>query len=381
MSKQLIIKTGNQMIAEGALKAGCMFFAGYPITPASGIYKTMTEELPKIAGCSVSAPDEISAIAYAIGASMRGVKAMTATSGPGWALMIESVQYSLITETPIVIALVQRLGPATGGATQNAQGDIYFSQFMTSGGYTIPTLCPTNAREAYALTIKAFSIAEKLRTPVILLSDKETAMTSETIDINALVVPEISQRTLKEEVASLEQVEEMYSIENSYDVPKFAEVGGVYKVTATGSAHNMSGELKKNDPETMYLLRHLEDKITFNKELMKEYFLDEQENAEHLIIAYGITARTAKEAVRTLRAQNFAVSLLVIHSLFPIPEDGIVTATSKVSHVIIPEENMQGQYRRLINHLFFEKKITPINVIGRLITPSEIVDAVGGHNE
>ncbi|MEK6650818.1 MAG: pyruvate flavodoxin/ferredoxin oxidoreductase, partial [Bacteroidota bacterium] len=120
----IVLRSGNQMVAEGALRAGCRFFAGYPITPATGIFKAMIDALPSLKGLALSAPDEISAIAYCIGAAMRGYKAMTATSGPGWALMIESVQYALMTETPLVIALVQRLGPSTGGATQGAQGDI-----------------------------------------------------------------------------------------------------------------------------------------------------------------------------------------------------------------------------------------------------------------
>lgn len=129
----LQIRSGDEMIAEGALRAGCSFFAGYPITPASGIYETMMSRLPRhgLGGIAISAPDEISALAYCVGASFRGVKAMTATSGPGWALMIETIQYAVMTETPVVIAVVQRLGPSTGGATQGAQGDILLTEFCT----------------------------------------------------------------------------------------------------------------------------------------------------------------------------------------------------------------------------------------------------------
>ncbi len=175
LPQSIRLRSGNQMMAEGALQAGCMFFAGYPITPATGIFKTMIDLLPAKGGIALSAPDEISAIAYCIGASMRGSRSMTATSGPGWALMIESVQYALMTETPLVVSLVQRLGPSTGGATQGAQGDVLLAEFCTSGGYTLPVLCPTNASECYELTILAFTWAELLRMPVILLSARARA--------------------------------------------------------------------------------------------------------------------------------------------------------------------------------------------------------------
>src|SRR3972149_1217464 len=180
------LRTGNQMMAEGAIQAGCRFFAGYPITPASGIFKTMIDSLPSKGGVALGAPDEISAIAYCIGASMKGVKAMTATSGPGWALMIESVQYALMTETPLVVSLVQRLGPSTGGATQGAQGDVLLAEFATSGGYTLPMLCPTNARECYELTVLAFTWAELYRIPVSFLIHKAKGMTLEAVDLGAL---------------------------------------------------------------------------------------------------------------------------------------------------------------------------------------------------
>ena len=165
------------MLAEGALAAGCRFFAGYPITPASEVYEVMMRELPTRGGLALSAPDEISSLCYCVGASLRGLKAMTATSGPGWALMIETAQYALMTETPVVVALVQRLGPSTGGATQGAQGDIGLAEFSTSGGYTLPVFSPSNAAESFELAIHAFNWSERLRTPVLLLSDKEVGMT------------------------------------------------------------------------------------------------------------------------------------------------------------------------------------------------------------
>ena len=375
-AKKIKLRNGNQMIAEGAIYAGCKFFAGYPITPASGIYKGMIDMLPRVGGLAIPSPDEISAIAYCVGASMRGFKSMTATSGPGWSLMVETVQYALITETPLVIALVQRLGPSTGGATQGAQGDILFSEFITSGGYTIPVLYPTNPRECFELTIKAFNWSEKLRTPVVLLSDKEIGMTTETVDYSGLEnLPIENRKTIDPNDLEIKDWK-MYDFKNLGDVPLFAPVGGKIKVTATGSAHNKEGELKKNDPETISVLKHLEEKIQSHRDELIEYKLFEEEDAQNLIISFGITGRTAREVFRGLKNSNKKVSVLIIHSLFPIPEKLLKSVSEKYNRIIIAEENLTGQYRMLIQHLFNGKEVIGVNKIGSMITPQEIVEKI-----
>lgn len=374
--KQMKIKTGNQMVAEGAIYAGCRFFAGYPITPASGIYKTMIEQLPAVKGCAVSSPDEISALAYCVGAAMRGTKAMTATSGPGWSLMIETVQYALITETPLVIAMVQRLGPCTGGATQGAQGDIWFSRFITSGGYTIPVIYPTTAAECFPLTVEAFNWAEKYRTPVVLLSDKEIGMTSESVDYAQFVNLHTVNRVYATPEADKPYLP--YEFSGEGDIAEFAEVGGDIKVTATGSAHNFAGDLKKNDPETLKTLVHLEDKIQAHKEEMVLVNEDYQDGAETLILSFGVTARAARQAVKRLRAQGEKVNHLVVYSLFPVPEAKIKEAAARVKTIIIPEENMNGQYRVLIEPVLNGKEVKSINKVGAMITPDEIAGVFSG---
>ena len=374
--RKIKLRNGNQMIAEGAIYAGCKFFAGYPITPASGIYKGMIDMLPLVGGLAIPAPDEISAIAYCVGASMRGFKSMTATSGPGWSLMIETVQYALITETPLLIAVVQRLGPATGGATQGAQGDILFAEFITSGGYTIPVLYPTNPKECFELTVKAFNWSEKLRTPVILLSDKEIGMTTETVDYSGLENLLVENRMTIELEDLKNKNWKMYDFENPGDVPLFAPVGGKIKVTATGSAHNKEGELKKNDPETISVLKHLEDKIQAHRDELVEYKLYEDEDAKTLIISFGITGRTALEVFRLSKNSNKKVSVLILHSLFPIPEKLLISIAEKYDKLIIAEENMNGQYRMLIGHLFNGKELIGVNKIGSMITPQEILEKI-----
>ena len=366
--------SGNQMVAEGAVHAGCRFFAGYPITPASGIYKTMIELLPRRGDVAISAPDEISALAYCVGASMRGYKSMTATSGPGWALMIETFQYALMTETPLVIAMVQRLGPSTGGATQGAQGDIFLSEFATSGGYTVPILCPSTPKECFELTTLAFAWAEKLRTPVILLSDKEVGMTSERINLAALNPAPIVERNHVPGASAAGW--KMYGFEKREDVPEFMPVGGEKKVTITGSAHNKQGELKKNDKETIEVLLHLEEKITARKDELSIVSADLQAGAATLLVSYGITARTMRETVRTVRRKGGKVSAMSIQSLFPIPEKAIREACAGVKRIVVAEENLHGQYGILLSSLFKDKEIVGVNKIGTMITPAEIEAAI-----
>jgi len=354
------------------VQAGCRFFAGYPITPASGIYKGMIDLLQGRGDVAISAPDEISALAYCVGASMRGFKVMTATSGPGWALMIETLQYALMTETPLVVAIVQRLGPSTGGATQGAQGDILLSEYCTSGGYTIPILCPSTAAECYELTIQAFVWAEMLRTPVIVLSDKEVGMTSESVDFSKLKSFPCPERTRKQGTG----LTRMYDFAEGGEVPAFISVGGELKVTATGSAHNKNGNLKKNDLETLEVLRHLEEKVISRKDKLAMVKFEGQNDAKTLVISYGITARAAQEAVRTVRKKGGRASTLIIQSLFPVPDERIKEALAGISRVVVAEENFGGQYRSRIEHLMKDKEVVGVNKIGSMITPAEIEAAI-----
>ena len=375
------LRTGNQMMAEGAIQAGCKFFAGYPITPASGIFKTMIDLLPSKGGVALSAPDEISAIAYCIGASMKGAKAMTATSGPGWALMIESVQYALMTETPLVVALVQRLGPSTGGATQGAQGDVLLAEFATSGGYTIPMLCPTNAQECFELTVLAFTWAELYRTPVILLSDKEVGMTAERVDYD--VLPKItSQDRLRPRQAAggdgahQTMPEGTYFFNSPQEIPAFSPVGGDVKVTATGSAHDKRGKLQKNSPETIDVLMHLEEKLQWREQDLAVVDADLQQGATTLLMSYGVTSRAAKDAVRSVRREGGKISFLGIQSLFPVPKKKIADALLGINRVVVAEENMKGLYRSVIERYCGGTQVLGVNKVGSMITPREISSVI-----
>lgn len=362
------------MLAEGALAAGCRFFAGYPITPASEVYEVMMRELPALGGLALSAPDEISSLCYCVGASLRGLKAITATSGPGWALMIETAQYAVMTETPVVVALVQRLGPSTGGATQGAQGDIWLAEFSTSGGYTIPIFSPSTAAESFELTVHAFNWSEKLRTPVLLLTDKEVGMTSEVVVDEALQIPGIVNRRLATARADYAP----YAAPEPEAVPDFAAVGGGIKATVTGSAHDTKGRLLKNSPEVINVLERLERKIETHAEQMALVRADLDPGARCLLISYGVTARAARQAVGKLRREGMRVSFLHIQSLFPIPRTWLHRAIAGVESVFVAEENLTGQYRTALTPYLSGKRIFGINRIGALISPSEIAGAIEG---
>jgi 2-oxoglutarate ferredoxin oxidoreductase subunit alpha len=321
---------------------------------------------------ALSAPDEISSLCYCVGASLRGLKAMTATSGPGWALMIETLQYALMTETPVVIALVQRLGPSTGGATQGAQGDVLLAEFATSGGYTVPVFSPSTAAECHDLTVHAFNWSERLRTPVVLLSDKEVGMTTEVVDDETLNPPPAVERT----PFAGGQPFVTYGFEQPEEIPAFAAVGGNFKVTVSGSAHDQQGRLRKNAPEVIEVLRHLERKIEARTDEMALVRTDLDPGAPHLVISYGITARAARQAVAALRSTGLHVSLLQAQTLFPVPRRAITEALAGVRVVSVAEENLTGQYRTVLAPYLDGRRIVGINKIGGLITPSEIADAV-----
>ncbi len=364
----LKLRSGNQMVVEGALRAGCRFFSGYPITPASEIYREMTLRLQARGDVALGAPDEISALSYCIGASQRGVKAMTATSGPGWALMVEAFQYALMTETPVVVVLVQRLGPSTGGATQGAQGDVLLAEFSTSGGYTVPVFAPSTPLECFALTIQAFNWSEVLRTPVVVLSDKEVAMTYETVDLDRL--PEIPVRSRPLATAGGYRPVQFGALD---EVPPFAGVSGPRKVTLTGSAHNKDGWLRKNDAETLDVLRHLDAKVRARAVDMVEVSRDLQDDAETLVVSYGITSRAAREAVRLGRAMGRRLSFLGLLTLFPVPADAVREAAGTAKRVVVAEENLSGLYRQVLAGTLPGIELHGVNKLGAMIRPAEIL--------
>jgi 2-oxoglutarate ferredoxin oxidoreductase subunit alpha len=361
---------GNSAIVRGALAAGCSFFAGYPITPASGILMAMMRELPARGGVAIQGEDEIASIGMCIGAAMTGARAMTATSGPGMSLYSENIGLAVMGEVPLVIVDVQRLGPATGGATTVGQGDVQFVRWGTSGGYPIIALAPSTVAECYSLTVRAFELAERFRCPVFVLTDKELATTLATVSADAF--PPV---TVTEREPALAGAPYRYAPPDK--VPPMHRYGLGEPVRFTGSTHDESALITKKRATVDALNRHLAAKIESHRDEIELWELDVQPGARTLVVSFGVTAGAARVAVRSARGAGSAVSSLVLHSLWPVPETAIADALRGIERVVVPELNL-GQYRREIEWLAGGREVIGINrVDGELIVPEQVLGAIG----
>lgn len=365
---------GNEAIVRGALAAGCTFFAGYPITPASSILVHALRELPKVGGVGIQAEDELAALGMCLGAAMAGGRAFTATSGPGMSLMSENLGLAVMGEVPVVIVDVQRMGPATGGATTASQGDVQFARWGTPGGYPLIVLAPATVSDCYTLTMRAFALAEQFRTPVILLSDKEVSTTMSTVDIDSYQDVPVPPRRPAPPGPFVP-----YAYAPSSAVPAFAAIGGPQLVRFTGSSHDERGHLSKNPATVGRLNHHLRAKIETRRAELSFVLADRQAQARTLVVAYGITAGAAAEAVDAARRRGLAVSLLTLHTLWPAPEQALREAMAGVERVVVPELNL-GQYRREIERLAAGHcLVSGVNrVDGELLSPDDILEEILG---
>ena len=361
---------GSQAIVRGAIQSGCTFFAGYPITPATDILLYMIQELPKVDGIAIQAEDEIASMGFCIGAAMTGKRVMTATSGPGISLYSENIGLAIMGEVPMVIVDVQRMGPATGGATTVAQGDIQFLRWSTSGGYPVIVLSPTNVTECYYLTCKAFDLAERFRVPVFLATDKETALTLMTVDVKEFAY--VPTRARVNTPAGGEFIP--YRVTEPDGVPLLSPYGGAHILRFTTSTHDEYGQITKSPEKVGKLNERLAAKVESHVDEISLVNADMQPEADTLIISYGVTAQAAKEVIRTVRERGKLVSALTIHSLWPVPEKAIKAAFVGVHKVVVPELNL-GQYclelERLAPDDIEVKGIHRID--GELISPEEIL--------
>jgi 2-oxoglutarate ferredoxin oxidoreductase subunit alpha len=369
-----LFMNGAQAIVKGAIDAGCDFFAGYPITPATEILLNMINELPKVGGIVMQGEDEIASIGFCIGAAMAGRRVMTATSGPGISLYSENIGLTIMAEVPLVIVDVQRMGPATGGATTVSQGDVQFLRWGTSGGYPVIVLAPTNVAECYNFIRRAFDLAERFRAPVFLAADKETALTMATVGIEELKDIPVRQRGLAPAGGDFIP----YRFSPPEDVQAMSPYGGAHILRFTGSSHDESGLLTKKALEVGRLNQHLAAKIETYMDEISLVDADLQPGAVSLILSYGITARAADGAIRQIRQAGKRISGLKVYSLWPVPEKEILQALQNVKRIIVPELNL-GQYRREIERLVKKgHEVIGVNrVDGELISPADII-AGGG---
>jgi 2-oxoglutarate ferredoxin oxidoreductase subunit alpha len=344
---------GNVACAEGAIAAGCRFYAAYPITPASEIMNHLARRMNEVNGVFIQMEDEIASMASVIGASWAGKKAMTATSGPGFSLMQENIGYAAMTETPCVIVEVQRAGPSTGQATKVAQGDIFQSKFGSSGDYETIVLAPSSAQEMYDLTIEAFNLSERFRTPVILLADETIGRVREEAELGNRDIVERDMRETEEPFAE------------GAPMPSF---GMGCNLLITGSTHDAKGYRKAQDPEThRWLLDKLRRKVEDHKKELFKYELINEE-AENVFVSLGIEARACEEACKKL---DFG--LLKLNTIFPFDFD-TVSEMLEGKRVFVVELNY-GQLAILVRNC--SERVTSITKTdGEPLSPEEILKAV-----
>lgn len=368
----LCLMDGNEAMARAAIFAGCRFFAGYPITPATSIFSSMLALLPPMGGICLQGEDEIASIGFCLGASMAGMKTMTATSGPGISLYSEQISFAVGSEIPIVIVDVQRLGPSTGSATKGADGDIQFLQWSNSGGLSGIVLAPADLEDCMVLTVHAFNLAEQFRCPVFLASNKEIAMTREALDLDRVRMPAVQERRLAPEGEPY--VPFRTGAQNP--IPDFLPIGANRLVRQTSSTHGPDGYIT-TDPEE---IRVMEDRLLQKIESAVDRFtfFDELETpgADTLVIAYGVTSRAARVAVRAAAAAGSPASLLVLKTLWPVPERLIVEKAAPYRRIIVVEMNL-GQYVREIRRLLPAKEIHFLGQMnGDLIKPHRIQEVL-----
>ena len=361
---------GNHACALAAIAAGCRFFGGYPITPSSEVAERMSRELPRVGGTFIQMEDEIASMAAIIGASMGGTKAMTATSGPGFSLMQEHIGYAAITEVPCVIVNVTRGGPSTGMPTRPAQGDVMQARWGTHGDHPIIVLTPASVQEVYDQTIRAFDMSEKFRVPVVVMYDQILAHLLEGVAMRA---PGQVHAGVRKWVAADAQNYLPYAA-GADGVPEMARPGDGHRVHTTGLTHAETGFPTQTPAVVERNVWRLLNKLDKHRDEIDAYETAETEDAEILVVSFGISARAARRAVKTLRAGGIRAGLFRPITIWPFPEAALRQAAKGARAVLVPEMNA-GQLAVEIERILRDG--TPVisqgKIDGQPITPDEIV--------
>ena len=370
MSKAVLMQ-GNEAAVEGAIAAGMRVFAGYPITPSTEIAEQSALRLPQVGGHFIQMEDEISSIAAVLGASAAGVKAMTATSGPGFSLMQENLGYGAMAEIPCVIVDVQRAGPSTGLPTSPAQGDYMQARWGTHGDHPVIALSPSSVLETYTLIIRAFNLSEKYRTPVIFLMDEIVGHMREGVELPKPNTLRINQRKMSFHDGANKQC---YFVPEGKYVPAMKPFGRVERYNITGLAHDESGFPTNNTQVAGKLVSRLLAKIEDNADdivRVEEYAMDDAETA---VVCFGGTARAAMEAVLAAREAGKKVGLFRPITVWPFPEKQLKARLPQLKRILMVEHN-HGQM--LLEVQRTAGGSVPVSFLGKVdgtvISPDEIL--------
>jgi 2-oxoglutarate/2-oxoacid ferredoxin oxidoreductase subunit alpha len=364
---------GDAACAEGAISAGCRFFAGYPITPATEVAERMSERLPQLGGVFIQMEDEIASMNAVLGASWAGAKAMTATSGPGFSLMMENIGLGVMLETPCVVVNVQRAGPSTGLPTLVAQGDMMQARWGAHGHYEVIALVPDSPQEMFDLTIQAFNFSEKYRVPVLLMADEAVGHMSEKV-----VIPEITSKELvnrpRPKVAPDKYLP--YDSKKGLITP-MAVAGEGYRFHVTGLTHDDRGYPTMTAEAQDKLVRRLVDKVRLNvKDItrVEEVSIDD---AEVIVVSYGISARIARYAVQKAREEGIKAGLLRLITVWPFAEERIKELADSAKAFIVPEINYGQMVREVERCAAGKARIKSLPYMGGAVPlPDMILEAI-----
>jgi len=370
--KEIKFYSGNLAVAEGAIAAGCRFFAGYPITPSTEIAEHMSLRLPQVGGIFVQMEDELASMAAILGASWGGLKAMTATSGPGFSLMQENIGLGAMTETPCVVIDVQRAGPSTGMPTLVGQGDVMQSRWGSHGDYETIALSPSSPQECFDLTVRAFNLAEEYRVPVVVLMDESTGHMYEKV-----LVPHPEDIEIVERKKPKMSPKKYLPFKADDFVPPMACAGEGYNVHVTGLTHDEKGYPQTTDPTVQEsLVKRLCDKIRKNEEKIRdveEYLMDD---ARMAVVSFGISARSSKAAVRHAREKGYKVGLIRLKTIWPFPEEYFDEMASMIEKFLVVEINY-GQLKYEVERNVGKNKVSHLPKFGGEVhKPHEIYEKI-----
>jgi 2-oxoglutarate ferredoxin oxidoreductase subunit alpha len=363
---------GDVASAEGAIAAGCRFFAGYPITPATEIAERMAVRMPQVEGIFIQMEDEISSMAAILGASWGGMKTMTSTSGPGFSLMMENYGLGIMMETPTVIVNVQRGGPSTGLPTLVGQGDVMQAKWGTHGDIQAIAVAPNSPQECFDLTVKAFNLSERFRTPVVVLTDESVGHMTELVEIPSAdrikIVNRKRPRMKPENYLPYEGGKAL--------VPPMPNAGEGYRIITTGLTHDERGYPVITPEAQMKLLQRLEDKILNFKDEITDYEEFLLDDADIAVVSYGIAARPAKRAVKLARNEGIKAGLLRLRTIWPFPNELISDLVDRTRGIVVPEIN-QGQVVLEVERATCgQVEVRHVGAGGRIHHPEEILSAI-----
>ncbi|MCS7232629.1 MAG: 2-oxoacid:acceptor oxidoreductase subunit alpha [Synergistetes bacterium] len=371
---KIVFWQGNRAVAMGAIMAGVRFYAGYPITPSSEIAEILSAELPKVGGIFIQMEDEIGSMAAAIGASLAGLKSMTATSGPGFSLKQENIGFAIMAEVPVVVVDVQRGGPSTGTPTKPFQGDFMQARWGSHGGFPLIVLSPSTVKECFDLTIEAVNLAERFRSPVILLTDEIVGHMREKMEIPEEYEVKIVNRK-KPSTSFLDY--RPYRADPEDDIPPMAAYGEGYCFHVTGLVHDEYG-LPTNDPKVIEALNlRLLRKFEKGKDLLVKFSTFATDDADVLVVAFGCVARSAMGAIREARKLGYKVGLFRPVMLWPFPDEPLREAASKVKAIIVPEMNPGLMVREVERAIRGKCEVySLLRLDTEMITPGQILEKI-----